>query len=61
MRFDWSVSLGPVRRLTMLVLICAKDLGVPRIQPYELAPGGVPRQHPLRGQLLRNPKNLQLP
>ena len=40
MRFDWSVSLGPIRRLTMLVLIYTKDLGVPRIQPYELVPRG---------------------
>ena len=32
----------------MLVLICTKDPGVPRIQPYRLGPKGVPGQHPLR-------------
>ena len=39
-----------IRRLRMLVLICVKDVGVLRIQPYKLAPKGVPRQHPLRSR-----------
>ena len=38
-----------VRRVKILVLICANDTSVPRIQPYKSTPKGVPRQHPLRG------------
>ena len=41
----------------MLVLICAKDPGVPRIQPYRLAPKG---QHPAPGPLLMGPKRAQM-
>ena len=30
-------------------------LTVPRIQPYEPAPGGAPKQHPLRGRNRQSP------
>ena len=38
-----------LQRLTRLVLICANNLSVPRIQPYKPTPKGSPGQHLLRG------------
>ena len=56
-----SKNILHLRRLTMLVLIAANDLGVPRIQPYRPAPRGAwttpaPRQL-IRG---RNSSNTSL-
>ena len=51
-----------IRRLTMLVLTCVKDVGVLRIQPYKLAPKGVPRHGtPAPEPLLRSPETVQIP